>query len=102
ASVLASARKDPTGFLSSHERPLVIDEVQRAPELFTALKLAVDRDKRPGRYLLTGSANVLLLPNLADFLVGRMEILTLWPFSQGEIGAAPRGLLAAPLPPHPP
>lgn len=57
----------------------------RAPELFLPIKAAVDEDPRPGRFLLTGSANVLLLPKLADSLAGRIEILTLWPFSQGEL-----------------
>lgn len=64
---------------------MVIDEVQRAPELFTAIKVAVDRDPTPGRFLLTGSANVLVLPRLSESLAGRMEILTLWPLAQAEI-----------------
>src|SRR5262249_23131817 len=85
ASVLASVHSDPSGFLASLEGPVVLDEVQRAPELLLALKLVVDRNRQPGRFLLTGSANVLLLPRLADTLVGRMEVLTLWPLSQGEI-----------------
>jgi predicted AAA+ superfamily ATPase len=84
AGVLAAARRDPGGFVAGLPAPVVIDEVQRAPELFRAIKIAVDRDRRPGRFLLTGSANVLLLPPLADALVGRMEILTLWPLSSGE------------------
>jgi hypothetical protein len=83
--VLAAALDDPGGFLESSGRPLIIDEVQRAPDLFLALKAAVDRDRKPGRFLLTGSANLLLLPRLAQSLVGRMQILTLWPFSQGEL-----------------
>ncbi len=85
ATTLAAARSDPQGFLAGFEGPVVIDEIQRAPELFLAIKAQVDRDRRPGRFLLTGSADVLLLPNLAESLAGRMEILTLWPFSQGEI-----------------
>jgi predicted AAA+ superfamily ATPase len=85
AGVLAAAQADPAGFLAGVDDAIVLDEVQRAPELFLALKAAVDRDRRPGRFLLTGSANVLLLPHLAETLVGRMEVLTLWPFSQGEI-----------------
>jgi len=60
-----------------------LDEVQRAPELFLPLKAEVDRDRRPGRFLLTGSASVTVLPRLSQALVGRMEILTLWPLSQG-------------------
>lgn len=85
ATTLAAARHDPQGFLAEFVGPVVIDEIQRAPELFLAIKAQVDRDRRPGRFLLTGSADVLLLPNLAESLAGRMEILTLWPFSQGEI-----------------
>ena len=85
ATTLAAARNDPPGFLAGFEGPVVIDEIQRAPELFLAIKAQVDRDRRPGRFLLTGSSDVLLLPNLAESFAGRMEILTLWPFSQGEI-----------------
>lgn len=85
ATTLAAARNDPQGFLAGFEGPVVIDEIQRAPELFLAIKAQVDRDRKPGRFLLTGSADVLLLPHLAESLAGRMEILTLWPFSQGEI-----------------
>jgi hypothetical protein len=64
---------------------VVLDEVQRVPNLFLALKAAVDRDRRPGRFILTGSANVLLVPRLADSLAGRMEILRLHPLSQSEL-----------------
>ncbi len=85
AAVLAAAKSDPAGFIAGLEGPVVLDEVQRAPELFLPIKAAVDRDRRPGRFLLTGSANVLLLPRLSESLVGRMEVLTLWPLSQGEI-----------------
>ena len=85
ATTLAAAQNDPKGFLAGFEGPIVLDEIQRAPELFLAIKAQVDRDRRPARFLLTGSADVLLLPNLAESLAGRMEILTLWPFSQGEI-----------------
>jgi predicted AAA+ superfamily ATPase len=82
---LSSAREDSQGFVMGLPDPVVIDEVQRAPEIFLALKLSVDQDRRPGRFLLTGSANVLLLPQLSDSLAGRMRIITLWPLSQGEI-----------------
>lgn len=71
--------------MAGFEGPIVIDEIQRAPELFLAIQSQVDRDRKPGRFLLTGSADVLLLPHLAESLAGRMEILTLWPLSQGEI-----------------
>lgn len=103
ASVLATARADPEAFIRGFTEPVVLDEIQRAPELFLAIKAAVDRDRRPGRFLLTGSANVLLLPRLSDTLAGRMEILTLWPLSQGEIEGVREGfadaLFAESLPP---
>ena len=84
ATLLAAAKHDPAGFISSLGGSAVIDEIQRAPELFIAIKAAVDIDRRAGRFLLTGSANVLLLPRLSESLAGRMEIFTLWPLSQGE------------------
>ena len=85
ATVLAAASGDPAGFLAGLAGPVILDEVQRAPGLFLAIKADVDRDRRPGRYLLTGSADVFLLPRIAESLAGRMEVLTLWPLSQGEI-----------------
>ncbi|MEW5886702.1 MAG: ATP-binding protein [Pseudomonadota bacterium] len=83
--VLAAAKGDPAGFVAGLAGPVVLDEIQRAPELFLDIKAAVDRERSPGRFLLTGSANVLLLPQLADSLAGRMEILTLWPLSAAEL-----------------
>jgi len=62
----ASIEADPVGFVADLPDKVVLDEVQRVPKLFTALKVAIDRDRRPGRFILTGSANVLLLPRLAD------------------------------------
>ncbi len=85
APVLTAVSSDPAGFLSGVEGPVIIDEIQRAPALLLAIKAAVDRERRPGRFLLTGSADVLSLPKVADALPGRMEIFTLWPLSQGEI-----------------
>lgn len=87
-ATLRSALDDPVGFVD-HDDLLVIDEVQLAPELFRAIKVAVDTDPRPGRFLLTGSAHVLALRDLPDALPGRMEIIELWPFSQGEIRGRP-------------
>lgn len=84
-TMLAAARNDAAGFLAGFAQPLVVDEVQRAPELLLAIKAAVDRKRTPGRFLLTGSANVLQVPKVADSLAGRMEIVPLWSFSQGEI-----------------
>ncbi|OGQ73473.1 MAG: ATPase [Deltaproteobacteria bacterium RIFCSPLOWO2_12_FULL_57_22] len=95
AAVLAAARGDPSGFIAGLEGPVVLDEVQRAPELFLAIKAVVDRDRSPGRFLLTGSANVMLLPRLSESLAGRMEILTLWPLSQGEIEGVKEGFIDA-------
>ena len=71
---LAAAKADPMGFIADLPPRSVLDEVQRAPSLFTAIKMAVDRNRTPGRFILTGSANVLLVPTLADSLAGRMEI----------------------------
>lgn len=95
AVVLSAARHDPTGFLVELKGPVILDEVQRAPELFLAIKAQVDRSPQPGRFLLTGSADVLLLPQVSEALAGRMEILTLWPFSQGEIAGIPPNFLDA-------
>lgn len=85
ATQLAAATADARGFLQGLGDRAVIDEVQKAPGLFPAIKLSVDEDRRPGRYLLTGSANVLLLPQISESLAGRMEIITLWPLSRGEL-----------------
>jgi uncharacterized protein len=82
---LAAATEDPAGFAAGLPAKVVLDEVQRVPGLFLALKAAVDRDRRPGRFILTGSSNVLLVPTLADSLAGRMEILRLHPLSQCEL-----------------
>ncbi len=79
------ARSDPSALVRGAGAFMVIDEVQHAPELFPAIKRMVDADGRPGRFLLTGSANVYLLPRLSESLAGRMEILPLHPLSQGEL-----------------
>lgn len=94
-ATLLSAQDDPAGFVD-HDGLLVIDEIQLAPELFRAIKVVVDTDPRPGRFLLTGSARILALRDLPDALPGRMETIELWPFSQGEIdGTANRFVDAA-------
>lgn len=95
ADVLALAQSDPNGFLATLPDRVILDEIQRVPELLRALKLAVDRDRRPGRFLLTGSANLLLLPKLGDSLAGRMTILELQPLTAAECERAPGGFLAA-------
>lgn len=83
-----AAEFDPVGFVNQPE-DMIIDEVQRVPELFLAIKEVVDRDPRPGRFLLTGSSRVLALRGLPDALPGRMETIELWPLSQGEIDGKP-------------
>lgn len=82
---LHAAKTDPVGFVQSLSELTILDEVQRTPELFTALKASVDQNRKPGRFILTGSANILLLPQLADSLAGRMEIIQLRPLAQAEI-----------------
>jgi predicted AAA+ superfamily ATPase len=92
AGALSAARADPVGFVRGIERA-VIDEVQRAPELMLAIKESVDRDDRPGRFLLTGSANIATVPMIADSLAGRMATISLLPFAQSEIRSTPGRLL---------
>jgi hypothetical protein len=91
--VLEAAKSDPVGFVADLPEHSIIDEVQKVPELFPALKTAVDRNRVPGRILLTGSANVLLVPRLSESLAGRMEILRLHTLAQCELaGKQPRFL----------
>ncbi len=85
AATLALAAGDPAGFIRNLPGPVVLDEIQKVPELFPAIKLAVDRNREPGRFLLTGSANVMTLPRLSESLAGRMEVIPLFPFSAGEL-----------------
>lgn len=80
-----AARSDPVGFVARLPAKSILDEVQRVPEIFTSLKAAIDARRAPGRFILTGSANVLLVPRLADSLAGRMGILRLHPLAQCEI-----------------
>lgn len=82
---LAAAVDDPVGFVGDLPERVILDEVQRAPGIFSTLKSVVDRRRVAGRFLLTGSANVLLLPTLSDSLAGRMGILRLHPLAQCEI-----------------
>lgn len=81
---LESAKSDPVGMIRSLDYA-IIDEIQKAPQLLPAIKKSVDENRRPGRFLLTGSANVMTLPNVTDSLAGRMETLTLLPLSQSEM-----------------
>ncbi|GIE98085.1 hypothetical protein Ari01nite_55500 [Paractinoplanes rishiriensis] len=87
----AAAVADPVGFV---DQPglLVIDEIQRVPELLLAIKVAVDDDPRAGRFLLTGSSRLFGMLAAPDALPGRMETVELWPFSQGELDGGPDGL----------
>jgi len=93
-ATLAFARADPAGFVASLQSRVILDEIQRVPQLLSAIKLSVDRDRRPGRFVLTGSANLLLLPGLGDSLAGRMEIVQLQPLTAAEQARAPGRFLA--------
>ena len=81
----SAAAEDPAGFVAGLSQRAILDEVQRVPSIFTALKQRIDRSGAPGQFLLTGSSQVLLVPSLSDSLSGRMEILQLHPLSQNEI-----------------
>ncbi|HMO53836.1 MAG TPA: ATP-binding protein, partial [Tepidiformaceae bacterium] len=95
-TVLDQARADPMAFASrASTRSLIIDEVQRLPELFPAIKRNVDTDQRPGRFLLTGSANYLALPSISESLAGRIEVVQLGPLTQGEIEGVREGFTEA-------
>lgn len=84
-AALALATADPTSFILDLTGDVILDEVQRVPHLFRAIKLAVDQDRRPGRFVLTGSANVFALPQASESLAGRLQIFSLEPFAQAEI-----------------
>ncbi len=92
--VRGAAVQDPLGFVADLPSKTILDEVQHVPELFLALKSRVDRERAPGQFLLTGSANVLLLPRLADSLAGRMAILRLFPLAQSELAGYQTDFLA--------
>lgn len=85
AATLAAAQADPLGFLESQPKHLIIDEIQRVPELFLAIKKLVDEDRQGRRFVLTGSADIMTLPKVADSLAGRIEIHNLWPLSMSEM-----------------
>lgn len=84
-TTVEAALADPAAFANSLPKHAILDEVQRVPELFSALKLNIDRHREPGRLILTGSANLLLMPQLSDSLAGRMETIRLHPLSRCEI-----------------
>ena len=89
--VRGGAEADPMGFVATLPRRVVLDEVQRVPGLFAALKLTIDRRRVPGRFVLTGSSNALRVPTLADSLAGRLQIVRLHPLAQSELEAGPVG-----------
>jgi predicted AAA+ superfamily ATPase len=93
-AALSFARSDPAGFVAALPKRVILDEIQRVPELLRTIKAAVDRDRRPGRFVLTGSANLLLLPGLGDSLAGRMEIIHLQPLTAAERMRRPGGFLS--------
>jgi uncharacterized protein len=84
-AVREAARRDPLGFVEGLSRRTILDEVQRVPEIFPSLKAAIDQRRTAGKFILTGSANVLLVPSLAESLAGRIGILRLHPLAQGEL-----------------
>jgi len=95
ADIVAAARRDPVGFATDLPPKTILDEVQRAPEIFPALKSVIDRRRVAGRFILTGSANVLLVPRLAESLAGRMAMLRLHPLAQCEIERRPSRFIEA-------
>jgi uncharacterized protein len=94
-ATLAFAQADPSGFVAALPQRAVLDEIQRVPGLLRTLKLAVDKDRRPGRFVLTGLANLLLLPTLGDSLAGRMEVVHLQPLTAAEQQRSPGRFLSA-------
>lgn len=99
SATLALAAGDPVGFIRNLRGPVVFDEIQRAPNLFPAIKVSVDKHRRPGRVLLIGSANVMTLPRLSESLAGRMEVIPLFPFSTGELAGTREGFVTRRHPP---
>ena len=91
----SAATSDPVGFIGDLPERTILDEVQRVPGIFAALKTEVDRRRTPGRFLLTGSSNVLLVPALSDSLAGRLAILRLHPLAQCELAGRDPGFLDA-------
>ena len=92
ATTLDAALSDPVGLIRGLDKA-IIDEVQRAPDLLLAIKTAVDADQRAGRFLLTGSANLMTLPRIADSLAGRMQVVRLLPLAQAEVRETPSSFL---------
>jgi predicted AAA+ superfamily ATPase len=95
------ATADPTAFVRDLAEPVVIDEFQRVPDLLAAIKSELNRDRRPGRFVLAGSARHEAVPELADFLTGRVELLRLWPFAMAELEPAAPSIVDRLLTAHP-
>lgn len=94
-NLMEAAKNDPVGFVQGLPNPVILDEVQRVPELMSAIKMEVDKARTPGRFLLTGSANLLLLPKVQESLAGRMEVVQLNPLSEMEKQRSKASLLTA-------
>lgn len=94
-AIFALATGDPVGFVAELGERTVVDEIQRAPRLMLAIKARLDRDNSPGQFLLTGSANLRRIPTVSDALPGRIDYLTLWPFTQGELRGGREYFLAS-------
>jgi predicted AAA+ superfamily ATPase len=95
SAVLSAAQTDPAGFIAGAGKPVIIDEIQKAPELLPAIKEHVDRDRSPGQFVLTGSANILTGLKISDSLAGRMELFDLWPLSRAEITGSTTNIVDA-------
>ena len=95
AGYYRTAQLDPDGFVAGLPEFVTIDEIQRAPDLLRAIKISVDRNRRYGRFLLTGSANILLVPMVSESLAGRMEVVVLHPLTEAEKERRPGRFLAA-------
>ena len=81
---LAGACTDPAGFISSLPERVILDEEQNVPEIFPSIKLIVDRNRKNGRFIITGSTDILLVPSLSESLAGRMQTICLYPLAQFE------------------
>jgi hypothetical protein len=93
ATLQGRAAADPVGFVAALPGTVTLDEIQRVPALLPAIKMAVDEHRRPGRFLLTGSANLLLLPSVSESLAGRVEIVRLHTLTEAEKARTPGRLL---------
>lgn len=87
------AAADPTSFVHDRPEPVVIDEFQRVPDLLSAIKAELNQDRRPGRFVLAGSARHEAVPQLADYLTGRVTLVPLWPFAEAELEAGSRSIV---------